>query len=97
MQAAMDQAVLAPDPVTTAADAAAATPNMYEQAGAWLEDVVPWLGEHHLLNNSLAAWAVAVLAVTVLFFVLSAIRGIILVRAKVLLRQRQTPDRKSVV
>lgn len=66
-------------------------PNLYEQAGSWLGEAVPWLESHRLLNNTLAAWAVAIVAVSALFIVLSAARGIVIVRAKVLLRKRQTP------
>ncbi|GJQ29426.1 MAG: hypothetical protein HBSAPP03_13100 [Phycisphaerae bacterium] len=66
-------------------------PSFYEQAGSWLGEAVPYLGSHRLLGNTLAAWVVAAAAVTVLFLLLSAIRGVLLVRAKALLERRPTP------
>ncbi|CAG0962222.1 Low conductance mechanosensitive channel YnaI [Phycisphaerales bacterium] len=55
---------------------------LYEQAGGLLGDAVPWLEANHFLNNTLAAWAVALVAVAAIFVVLSFARGILLARAK---------------
>lgn len=92
IQAALDVQQGSEQAAPVAAQAVAPTaPNLYEQAGSWLGDAVPWLESNRLLNNTLAAWAVAIVAVSALFIVLSAARGIVIVRAKVLLRKRQTP------
>lgn len=73
-----------------APDVAGRMESVYEQAGALLGDAVPWLESHRFLNNTYAAWVVALVAVAVIFVVLSFVRAALLARAKRLRETHQT-------